>query len=267
MKKVVIWILVLVSILALIVRFFPKGAEILLGTKQRSGLSVLSKPEGVTVFLDGVEAGKTPFEDKNLEVREYTVKLDKDGSIWQGKMKLSNGTVSVVNRDLTKDTPSQSGEVLTLEKGQGLTVISNPSESEVEIDGKVLGKTPVTLNVEAGEHTILVSHPNYFKRSIRANLPTGFNLTISVDLGISEADLTAVVTPTIKITEEVEVLDTPTGFLRVRDKASLNGKELTRVKPGDSLILLEELGDWVRVRLSDNTEGYVSSTYVEKKKP
>lgn len=267
MKKAIIWILVLISVLVLLVRFTDKGAEALLGIKHKSGISVLSNPEGALVFLDGVEAGKTPFEDKNLEVREYTVKVDKDGNIWQGKIKLTSGTIAVVNRDLAHDTSSQSGEVLTLEKGRGLTIISNPSESEVEVDGKVLGKTPVTLNVETGERTILVVHPNYLRRSIRANLPDQFNLTISVDLGLSEADLTTVATPVIKVTEEVKVLDTPTGFLRVRDKASLNGKEIARVKPGDSLILLEELGDWVRVRLSDNTEGYVSSTYVEKKKP
>lgn len=267
MKKTIIWILVLLSLLMLIVRFSGKGAEILLGIKPRSGISVLSKPDGATVFLDGVEVGKTPFEDKNLEVREYTVKIDKDGSIWQGKVTLSEGTVAVVNRDLVKDTSSQSGEVLTLEKGRGLTVISNPSDAEVEVDGKVLGKTPVTLILESGEHTILVSHPNFLKRSIRVNLPDRFNLTVSVDLGLAEADLTTIATPAIKVTPEVLVLDTPTNFLRVRDKASLNGKEIARVKPGDRLILLEDLGDWVRVRLPDNTEGYVSAAYVEKKNP
>lgn len=249
----------------LIVRFSGKGAEMLLGIKERSGISVLSKPDGATVFLDGREVGKTPFEDKNLAVREYTVTIDKEGAVWQGKVMLSEGTVSVINRDLAKDTSSQSGEVLTLEKGRGLTVISNPSASEVEVDGKVLGKTPTTLSLAAGEHTILISHPNYLKRSIRANLPAEFNLTVSVDLGLSEADLTTIATPAIKVTPEVLVLDTPTNFLRVRDKASLNGKEIARVTPGDTLILLEDLGDWMRVRLADNTEGFVSSTYVEKK--
>lgn len=267
MKKTTIWVLVLISILVLLVRFADKGVEALLGIKQKSGISVLSNPQGAVVFLDEVEAGKTPFEDKNLEVREYKVKLDKDGSVWQGKVKMSAGTVSVINRDLAKDPSSQSGEVLSLSKGEGLTVISNPAESEIGAEGKVLGKTPLTVDLQAGEHTILVSHPNYSKRSIRVNLPSGFNLTVSVDLALSEADLTTVATPAIKVTQEVKVLNTPTGFLRVRDKPSLNGKEITRVKPGDILILLEELAGWVRVRLSDNTEGYVSSAYVEKQNP
>jgi len=47
----------------------------------------------------------------------------------------------------------------------------------------------------------------------------------------------------------------------------LNGKEIAQVKPGDTLILLEEQGVWFRIRLPDGTEGFVSSSYVEKKKP
>ena len=88
-----------------------------------------------------------------------------------------------------------------------------------------------------------------------------------MDLALSEADLTTVAAPVITQTPQVIVKETPTGFLRVRDKASLSGKEIAQVKPGDSLILLEELTGWDRVRLSDGTEGFVSSTYVEKKTP
>lgn len=267
MKKAIVWILVLLSILMLVIRFSAKGAEVLLGVKERSGISVLSKPEGATVTLDDNEAGKTPFEDSNLDVSEYTVKIDKDGVVWQGKVKLFAGTVSVINRDLAKEPASSAGETLTLEKGKGLTVISNPSESDIEIDGKALGKTPVTLYLEAGEHTILISHPNYLKRSIKADLPDGFNLTVSVDLALSEADLTTIPAPVITTTPEVLVKDTPVGFLRVRERASTASREITQVRPGDTLILLEELVDWVRVRLSDGTEGYVSSAYVEKKNP
>lgn len=265
MKKIIIWILVLLSILMLVIRFSGKGAEIIFGIKQRSGISVLSNPEGAKVFLDEKEVGVTPYENKDLEVKEYTVRIEKDKTSWQGKIRLTSGTVSVVNRDLSASASSSAGEVLILEKGRGLTIVSNPADAGIEIDGKVLGKTPLTINLEPGEHTILLSHPSYLKRSIRASLPQDFNLNMSVDLALSEADLTTVNTPTIKVTPEVVVKDTPVGFLRVRDKASTSGREIAQVKPGDTLTLLEELSGWVRVRLPDNTEGFVSSTYVEKK--
>ncbi|MBI2599596.1 PEGA domain-containing protein [Candidatus Daviesbacteria bacterium] len=267
MKKALAWILILFSLVIILIRFSGKIEETVFGIRPRSGISVLSVPDSATVFLDNQEVGKTPFENKELEVKEYNVKLDKDGASWQGKVKLSSGTVTIINRDLASDQASSSGEILTLDRGRGMTVISNPSDSKVEIDGKEYGKTPISINISAGDHTILVSHPNYLNRSIRVSLPAKFNLTVSVDLAISEVDLSTISTPVVTQTPEVVVKQTPTGFLRVRDKGSLQGKEIAKVNVGDKLILLEELGDWDRVRLSNGIEGFVSSTYVEKVNP
>lgn len=267
-KKTIVWFLVLISTVSLLLKFGGKWTEGFFGVKQTSGISVSSIPSEATVFLDSNEVGKTPYEDKNLEAKDYLVRLEKEGSSWQGKVNLVAGTVTAINRDLAQDSSSSAGEILTLNKGKGVTVISNPSEAEVEIDGKSYGKTPLTINnIESGEHTILLAHPNYLKRSLRATLPDGFNLTVSVDLALSEADLTAITTPVIATTKELVVKDTPTGFLRVRDKPNLAGKEIAQVKPGDKLVLLEELAGWDRVKLLDSTEGYVSSSYVEKKNP
>lgn len=264
-KKFLVWILILLSLMALLLRFSNKLAEIFLGVKQTSGISILSDPSEATVFLDGKEVGKTPFDSKNLDVREYTIRLEKDKAFWQGKVKLNAGTVIAIERDIASDSASSAGEILSLSRGKGITIISNPNDAEVEIDGHSYGKTPVTVDVNNGGHTILVSHSNYLNRSIKADLPENFNLTVSVDLALSEVDLGTIATPTITRTPEVIVKQTPTGFLRVRNKASLSGNEIAQVKPGDSLILLEEQGSWDRVRLSNGTEGYVSSSYVEKK--
>lgn len=265
MKKVIVWIIILISLIAILLRFSDKWAQMFLGIKQTSGISISSVPSDATVYLDEVEVGKTPFEAKNLETKDYTVKIVKGEANWQGKIKLIPGIVTVIGRDLVSDPTSSAGEILSLDKGRGLTIISNPLESEVEIDGKSYGKTPVTVNIEVGEHTILVSHTNYLNRSIRANSSNDFNLIVSVDLALSEADLTAVQTLPITQTPEGVIKKTPTGFLRVRDKPSLLGKEIAQAKPGDTVIILEELSSWYRVRLSNGTEGYVSSSYVEKK--
>lgn len=265
MKKILVWFLVFLSLVALLLRFSDKWAELFLGVKKTSGISILSEPSEATVFLDGQEVGKTPYEDKNLAVKEYTVRLEKDKASWQGKLKLNAGTLLAVKRDIATDSASSAGESLSLKSGRGMTIISSPSDGEVEIDGKSYGKTPVTADVRSGEHTILVSHTNYLNRSIKADLPENFNLTISIDLALSEVDLEAIDVPAITKTPEVVVKETPTGFLRVRDKASLNSKEVAQVKPGTTLILLEEQGGWDRIRLPNDLEGYVSSSYVEKK--
>ncbi len=264
MKKVIIWILVIVSLLGLLLRFSSKAEELILGTKQISGISVLSDPTEATVYLDDKEVGKTPFEDKNLDTKEYSVRIEKGEASWQGKIKLTPGTVSIVNRDLAKEKSQSAGEILTLDSGRGITVVSNPSDGDVEIDGKSLGKTPITLNISSGEHTVLVSHANFLKRSVQVNLPNNLNLVVLTDLALSEPDLTSIQTPPISQTLEVLVKQTPTGYLRVRDKPSLSGKEIAQVKPGDKLVLLEETSEWDKIRLPDGKEGYVSSLYVEK---
>ena len=264
MKKIIVSVLIIISVLILMLRFSTILVDVL-GIKQKSGIFITSTPSDATVYLNNQEVGKTPFEAKDLAVSEYSIKLEKDQASWQGNTKLNAGTLTFINRDLANDIPSSAGEVLSLKKGKGLTLISNPKDAKVTVDGSEVGSSPLNINSTIGEHTIIINHPSYIKRSVRASLPDGYNLTIVVDLALSEADLSTVSTPVIKTTPEIVVKNTPTGFLRVRDKPSLKGLEIAQVKVGEVLILLEEEGAWDRVRLADGVEGYVSVTYVEKK--
>lgn len=266
MKRTVTLLFILIIVIVLVIRFTSVELKQFFGVIAKSGISITTIPDGAVVLLDGSEVGKTPYENKNLDVKDYLVKLQKDNNSWEGKVTLIDGSLIVINRELSSDAASSSGEVLSLEKGKGINIISNPSEADVEVDGKAYDKTPIGIDILSGEHTIVISHANYFKRSIKATLPDQYSLTITTDLALSEADLTIVAAPVITTTPMVVVKKTPTGFLRVRDKASLLGKEVAQVKVGEALILVEELGSWDRVRLSNNTEGFVSSVYVEKRK-
>ena len=44
-----------------------------------SGLAIFTKPPGVTVFIDGVERGQTPFSINTLALGEHTIRLRKSG--------------------------------------------------------------------------------------------------------------------------------------------------------------------------------------------
>ncbi len=261
MKKAIFYILVLISLIIIIVRLVSLDSFF---AKPKSGLKITTTPAGAEVFIDQKAVGKTPFVDENLETKQYEIDLKSEGGSWQGQVLLNPGTLTVVNRELATSSAQAAGEVLSLHKGSGASVYSWPSGAEVEVDGKVLGKTPILVNISPGDHTFVLSHSSYLKRSIRALVPNGFNLNLNVDLSLSEADLTIIDSNPISITPKVLVKETPTNFLRVRDKAGLNGREIARVSPGDELILLEELGDWAKVRLSDGTEGFVSASFIEK---
>lgn len=266
MRRTTFLILVFISFVLLFVRFAIKPITSYLGFNAKSGIKVTSQPTS-QVYLNEKAVGQTPYLDENLKAGEYLVKLSAGNANWMGKVRLNQGTLSVVNRELAEISSSASGEILTLISGVGATITSNPSEAEVKIDGQSYGKTPISVStLPSGEHNFTISKSGYLIRSIKAYVPANLSLNINVDLAISEADLTTVIAPVITQTREVVVKQTPTGFLRVRDQASLNGKEIAQVKPGDKLVLLEELSGWNRVRLPDGTEGFVSSSYVEKVK-
>lgn len=272
MRKVILLTLVCISLVVITLRFGSAFFIKTLGLTPKAGLRVESNIKA-KVFINQKEVGNSPYQDENLAEGEYLVSLKSDeattsAKMWQGYVKLNAGTLSVINRELGDSPALSTGEVITLEKGKGVTVVSIPPVSDVIVDGKNIGKTPlIVTDLPPGEHQFIVGREDYLNRSIRVNIVDGFNLTMNVDLALAEADLSKITTPVISSTAQVVVKQTPTGFLRVRSEPNLNGVEIAKVKPGDSLVLLEELPSWDRVRLPDGKEGYVSSSFVEKKPP
>ncbi len=51
-------------------------------------------------------------------------------------------------------------------------------------------------------------------------------------------------------------------MLNVRNAASASAEVVSRTRRGEKLALLEDSGDWLRVRLADGTTGWVSSQHI-----
>jgi len=64
----------------------------------------------------------------------------------------------------------------------------------------------------------------------------------------------------------VQILDTPSGFLRVRAQGSTGSSEIARVKPGDKLLFVSQdtAGDWYQVLYDGKNKGWISSQYAKK---
>lgn len=75
-----------------------------------------------------------------------------------------------------------------------------------------------------------------------------------------------VVLPIIEKEEEINVLilDTPTGWLNVRSGAGTTNEQVDRVSPNEEYLLLEENDNWYKIKINDNTEGWITSQYAEK---
>lgn len=267
MRKTVFIFLVCLSTFLLVLRLSLKPLRDYLSVPARAGIRVESIPPAL-VLLDNQEAGKSPVQKEDLAAGDHLIEIKGEAMGWKGYVKLNPGTLTVVNRELNKEPSLQSGEVISLEKGQGIAVLSNPTGADVEIDGNLRGRTPLSLpDLSSGEHQFMITKGSFTTRSIRSVMTDGYRLNLVVDLAVSDIDVTKLEAVPIQSTPQIRVLQTPTGFLRVRAQASVNSQEVGRVVPGDKLPLLEELPSWKKVRLADGKEGYVSSQYVEKLTP
>lgn len=266
MRKSLYLTLALVALLLLVVKLTTLAVGQFMIPKAYAGLKITSQPPGAEVYLDNTLKGKTPYEEGSLKTSTVLIKVVSSKGTWEGKVVLNSGTWTVIQRDLSADPQTQAGENMTLQKGEGVTVISSPDGALLEVDGKTLGQTPLKISTEEGvEHLFVIQKGGFNQRSIKVAIPEGFHLTINVDLALDDrVDLTNVALTPQSTSSKVKILSTPTNFLRVRDKPNLAGKELTRVEPGDELVLLGEEGSWYKVRLSNGLEGYITSAYAEK---
>lgn len=254
---------------AVVVFFFNKN----LG---KGALQVTSEPNS-QVYLDGKLIGQTPLckceLPQMLSSSEYTIKLTPlEGNYvpFEQKIKISPKVLTVVDRNFT-DEGGSSASVITLDKlsnknETGLTVISFPSKAKVFLDGNEIGETPLlTKNITESDHEIKLTKKGYKDKIIRIRAVKGYKLEALIYLGVNPTDTVAPATSSAKTSVvKVLILQTPTGFLRVRSDPSLDSQQIGLVNPGEKYDFLEEKPGWLKIKLLDGNTGWVSSQYAEK---
>lgn len=302
MKKKLLFLLVLIvlSSIAFLIHVYVFGGL----SKKNGNLVVYSSPDG-TVFIDSKAEGRTPLSVE-LPEGVYTIKVipnslnparAESAVPWEGKVQIFAHTDTYVRRELKGTENESGGEVVTLQKSQNIlekgkgeiSVKTTPGEAIISIDGTDMGVSPDSfLNVSAGVHDLSAYSSRFKRRSIQVQVVDGYVTSADFTLGVDpdfekkypfgtlvEASSSATLpkvpkttrapTPT-SVPEKVEILDTPTGFLRVRLDPSLNGKEISQVKPGETYPYISEESGWTKIKLTDGNEGWVSSDYVKEAK-
>lgn len=281
------------KLLLLLFLFFAFGVFVLvryfLSKRENSygRLKVQSSPVS-SIFLNNLAIGRTPFEDKVKE-GEYILKLIPEGvatdtASWQGKIKIYQNSLTYVERELGSSDLTSAGSIFSTTKMMTKPKAANFGEIEVEtepagamvyLDNDEKGLAPLILtDVPAGDHELSVFSPNFFRRSQKINVDPGFRVIAQFKLAIDpsqkkieikdeEEEKKATESAQTKKTY-VEVLDTPTGWLRVRSEPSINASEAARVKPKDKFELLEEQNGWYKINYEKDREGWISSQYAKK---
>jgi predicted metalloprotease len=226
-----------------------------------AGLQIFSQPK-TEVFLSGQKIGETPYLSKELTPGEYDLKVASGSASWQTKVKLTSGSLTVVNRQLEADNFFvQQGEILTIEDGKGLIVTSNPIGAKIKVDDQDKGESPLLLDGQpTGSFRISLSKEGYLTRSVAVQVHLGLATVVHVDLA-QDLSKTGKEESRSLISKSVVISVTPTGWLRVRSEPNLNAAEIAKIDTGESYALLEEKDGWYKIALKDGKDGWVSSQY------
>ncbi|HVF69567.1 MAG TPA: PEGA domain-containing protein [Xanthomonadales bacterium] len=282
MKKI---LFIFISAIILGFLFFGLFQQVLNANSKKGALQVTSTPES-KVYLDGKYIGQTPLckceADDTLKTGEYTFKLvpqDKNLSEYQEKITISEGVLTVIDRKFGRDSRS-SGSVISLiplkdKKSTELLIVSIPSKSKAYLDNEEIGQTPFLFkNPTESDHALRVTKEGYEDKTVRIRTPLGYKLTVVMYLSTGDstgkdpispsASPSATLGPTQTPVRKVTILNTPTGFLRVRASATIAAAEIGRVTPEETFELVSEQAGWFQIKLKNGQVGWISSQYAAK---
>lgn len=259
--KIISVVLITLIILAGSALFFigvlkPKPGGIYVNTNPESG-----------VYINEAFVGNTPLKLPK-EAGEISLKLvpkitDQNLLPFETKITLVSGIETVVEREFGNTEESSSGDIISFEKesgtNAGLIVISTPDNAQVSLDGTPRGFAPVkATSISPADHQITIKAPGYTDRIMTVKTMAGYRLTLFAKLAkLSVEQTQATPTPAPTVQSFVTILDTPTGYLRVRSEPGSKGEEIGQVKPGQKFPYLDTdtASGWYKIRFEEPTAG------------
>ena len=253
-------------------------------------VSVTSDPDGVRVKIDGKDIGETPVlvEDVAAGARDLHLSFENFENR-QISVRVAEGYQLRVSSKLAL-LPLPAGEAKAIDFGGEKATVYNlsPTSTSLYVDAvslakgivywaktRGLGMTQIKLDYfvdSAG--TIYDSEGKVFEPDVFDGEPVetvvvGYlgNAGEEELSGQAKASVTLLTRKVLKappLVDKVKILPTGVGWLRVRSEPSLSASEVTKVNVGEKFLFLEERVGWVKIKLTDGREGWVSSDYVEK---
>ncbi|MBP9817499.1 PEGA domain-containing protein [Candidatus Shapirobacteria bacterium] len=242
---------------------------------QKSAIEIITYP-ATKVFLDGKEAGMSPYKNNTLKPGDIEVKLVADnGGTFTKKVHLENGANTVVNRELSGVEGKNGGYLLYLEptgekEKSGILITSRPDRASIAIDGEIKGFSPLRLDdIGEGDKQVTISYPGNKTIDVFVRAINGYQLVVESDLALEElAPVVTAPTPTDYLTsqEQTQIIikETGTGWLRVRASNSADAIEITKVTTGKKFVMLDMNEDWIKIEAEPGKIGWISAKYAEK---
>ncbi|MBI4129836.1 SH3 domain-containing protein [Candidatus Roizmanbacteria bacterium] len=274
MKKIII---IIVGILLIGAGLFLGKDYLPLLTSDDGQLKVETQPK-TTVFVNGENKGSTPYQGK-FSPGSYEVKLLPENETttltWQQQVAINKGVQTYITATLGTTDATSSWEIVTLEqlkRGETeLSIFSQTDSSEIFINDERKGTTPLSFkDITTGMHGIRLTAPGFTERIVQLKVTPGYKIGVTSHLASlapqppGTPDQGEQTTPSEQSQVTVTILDTPTGWLRVRAEPATSGEEIGRVTPGEEYPYLEEQEGWFKIEYEKGKEGWISGQYAEK---
>lgn len=225
-------------------------------------------------------------------------------SPWEVKVKLTSGLLTTINRTFANTPQESASYILELEKisnkkSAEITIVTTPENVIVRLDDQPKGFSPLTsLGITPEKHKVTLSAPGYKTQNVAITAVLGYRLILRAELGkalaLQPTTSENIATPSATITPDatdsakptpkpsptpkvaasssatltkpyVEILTTPTGWLRVRSEPNgLADNEVARVNSGETYPYLESNDTgWHKIEYATGKQGWVAATYAK----
>lgn len=292
-------LLLVCFVIFIAIRFFytsqsTKEGRLQIISSPTANVLINDKPVGRTPFEATLPEGEILIK-LVPDAREGTA-----SATWNGKVRITRNARTFVSREIGSSEINSSGVILNVEKmslkpekkntGQ-IDIKTKPDGAIVYIDDEEQGIAPLILsNVLEGDHELSVYSPGFFRRSQKIKIQEGYKVIAEYQLALdpthkkveldkkllTATDSATVATPSGTLTPEpttstkvtpgaglkrIEILQTDTGWLRVRSAPSTGASESAKVNPGDIFGIEEEKSGWYRIEYIKGKMGWISSDY------
>ncbi len=253
-------------------------------------VSITSDPDGALAKLDGKDIGETSVLVEDVPAGNHDLHLSFDNfETRKIGIRVESGYQLRISSKLAL-SPFPSNDFSQIDFGGEKVTIYNlsPSSTSLYVDAaslakgiiywtktRGLGATKIKLNYFADSEGVLydsegkIFDPETFSDEPVETIVVGYlgNTDETALSDLARASVTALTKKVLKtppLVDKVKILPTGVGWLRVRLEPSLSAGEITKINVGEKFELLAEQAGWVKIKLPDGSEGWVSSDFTEK---
>lgn len=150
-----------------------------------SALTIASGQTVAQVYLNGRLIGTTPLKKSGISLKTGLLRVTSTQNVWEGNVTFTPNAETTLNLDLGVSPTFSGSDLVWLNRSNAspsVSIVSDPSDSVVAIDGTEVGKTPLSLNITAGAHLVKITKDGYLPRSLNILARDSYKINISSHL-------------------------------------------------------------------------------------